>query len=148
MPLLTRPGARPALTSAVLTAVVASGTPRRLALGRTAAGLAMLLRPRLLPGVLGVDSATGARMAWSTSMLGAREVALGVGTLAALRAADRGPARLWIAAGALCDAVDVLAIGAAAVRGRVSRAPGGAIAVSAAAAVVMGVYALSDDDEK
>jgi hypothetical protein len=41
--------------------------------------------------------------------LGARDLALGLGTLAALRdqAANPGPARGWVAAGALSDALDM-----------------------------------------
>ena len=40
--------------------------------------------------------------------LGARDLALGLGALAALRAED-GEARAWLAAGALSDALDVVA---------------------------------------
>ena len=43
--------------------------------------------------------------------LGARDVALGLGTLAALRrsADEPGPASAWVAAGAVSDALDVVA---------------------------------------
>ena len=43
--------------------------------------------------------------------LGARDVALGLGALAALKrpAAEPGPASAWVAAGALSDALDVAA---------------------------------------
>jgi hypothetical protein len=145
VPLLTRPVQRRTSTSATAYALLVAGTPRRLALARTGVGAALLVRPRALPTLLGIDSATGSRMAWSTSMLGAREVALGLGTLAALRSTDPRAARLWIAAGILCDAVDVLAVGGAAVKGRLSRAPGGAAAAGAATAVLMGLRTLRDD---
>lgn len=145
MPLLTRPVRRRTSTSATAYALLVAGTPRRLALARTGVGAGLLVRPRTLPMLLGIDSATSSRMAWSSSMLGAREVALGLGTLAALRSTDPRAARLWIAAGVLCDAVDVLAVGGAAVKGRLSRAPGGAAAASAAIAVLMGLRALRDD---
>jgi hypothetical protein len=43
--------------------------------------------------------------------LGARDIALGLGALTAMQrpAAERGPACAWVAAGALSDALDVIA---------------------------------------
>lgn len=41
--------------------------------------------------------------------LGARDLALGLGALAALQGPAAGPARTWVAAGALSDALDVVA---------------------------------------
>jgi hypothetical protein len=41
--------------------------------------------------------------------LGARDLALGLGALAALRGTDRGSGWTWVAAGALSDALDVAA---------------------------------------
>jgi hypothetical protein len=110
----------------------------RLSLARAAVGVSMITRPAMSPGLLGIDSATAARMAWNTQMLGGREVALGLGTWAALRRDARSGgsgARLWVMAGLLSDAVDALAIGAAVVRGRVSK-PRGGVAVAAAGGAV------------
>lgn len=118
----------------------------RLSLGRVAAGVSMLARPRLLPTALGVDSAAAARMTWVTQMLGAREVALGVGTWTALRGGDRKAARLWLYAGLLSDSVDALAVGAAAVQGRVSRPIGTAVVAIAGGAVYAQVAALTAAD--
>src|SRR3954470_23324647 len=106
----------------------------RLALSRAAVGVSMITRPRSLPRLLGVDSAAAARMSWSTQMLGAREVALGLGALVALRRPDRRAARLWLLAGLLSDAVDALAVGAAVEQGRVSKVTGtGLVAVAGGA---------------
>ena len=76
-------------------------------------------------------------------MLGAREVAPGLGALAALRSGDRAAARSWVAAGALCDALDVLAVGAAVASGRLSKPVGGAVVASALGAALGGVRAVS-----
>ena len=140
MPLLTRtaPPARRSLRELV--------GPEHLALGRTGAGTVMVLRPRALPQLLGVDSATATRMGWAVQMLGAREVALGLGTLAALRRPDGAAARAWLAAGVLCDAVDVLAVGGALLRGRLRTTTGGAVLAVAAGAVALGVGELQADE--
>lgn len=108
---------------------------------RAGAGLAMLARPTLLPRLLGADSATAARVSWITQMLGAREVALGAGSLVALR---RGRAQLWLSAGAATDSLDALLVGAAVVRGRVSRVTGAAVVLTAAAAAASQLSALRD----
>jgi hypothetical protein len=120
-------------------------TPAQLAAGRAGAGTVMVLRPRSLPQLLGVDSATAARTSWAIQMLGAREVALGLGTLAALRRPDRAASRLWLAGGLLSDAVDVLAVGGALARGRVRRGTGGAVLAVALGAVTLGVRALQEE---
>jgi hypothetical protein len=70
--------------------------------------------------------------------LGGRDVALGLGALAALRspAGGRGPASAWVAAGALSDALDV----AASVRSwrELPRTGRWLVAVSAGGAAVVG----------
>ena len=119
----------------------------RLSLGRAAAGVSMITRPTLLPGVLGVDSAAATRMAWSTQMLGAREVALGLGTFIALRRGEGRSARLWLMAGLLSDAVDALAVSAAVARGRVSKATGIGLVGVAGSAVYAQLEALSASDD-
>ena len=108
----------------------------RLSLGRAAVGGVMLARPGLLPRSLGVDSASAARTAWVVQMLGAREVALGLGTWVARRRGDRQDGRLWVVAGMCADAVDALAVGAA-LRGRRVSAPAGAAVVATAAGAAL-----------
>jgi len=107
--------------------------PRGLAAGRTAVGVTMLTRPLLVPTVLGVDAVSSARMAWAVQMLGAREVALGLGALL-----GRGDRRLWAAAGLLSDAVDAVAVAAAVGQGHVRRSTGAGLVVVAAGAAAIG----------
>jgi hypothetical protein len=136
VPLLTRTAAR------VRIPLRSRVSPEHLALGRTGAGALMVLRPRVLPQLMGVDSATATRMGWAVQMLGAREVALGLGTLAAVRRPDGPAARTWLAAGVLCDAMDVLTVGGALLRGRLRTSSGGAVLAVAAGAVALGVREL------
>jgi hypothetical protein len=144
VPLLTRTAPTPRRSA--LQAAAGRATPAHLALGRAGAGAVMVVRPRALPQLLGVDSATATRVGWAVQMLGARELALGLGTLAALRRPDRPASRTWLAAGVLCDAVDVLAVGGALARGRVRKGSGGAVLAIALGAVALGARALQEDD--
>lgn len=89
----------------------------------------MLARPALLPRLAGVDAATAARVSWLGVMVGAREVALGIGTLDGLRGG--GDARAWLVAGALSDVGDAAAFGRATARGQVAPALGALAAVTA-----------------
>lgn len=75
------------------------------AAGRVAFGLAMLVAPeRLARSWVGSDGDTlGGRVL--TRSLGARDIALGAGTLGALKS-GRG-VRSWLLAGALADAADI-----------------------------------------
>ena len=120
-------------------------TPAHLALGRAGAGSVMVVRPRAVPQALGVDSATATRMAWAVQMLGAREIALGLGTWAALRSPDRAASRLWLAGGVLSDGVDALAVAGALLKGRVSKGTGLGLVVVASSAVALGVRALQEE---
>ena len=136
MPLLIRPSTR---RTAALRDLLA---PARLAVGRAGAGAVMLGRPRLMPQAMGVDSAAAAKTAWLVQMLGAREIALGVGTLVALRSGDAPATRTWLAAGVVSDGLDALAVGAAVLSSRLSRPVGGAVVMTALAAAAGGVQAL------
>ena len=111
--------------------------PRGLALGRTAVGVTMLTRPGLVPQLLGTPTDAHESMAWAVQMLGAREVALGVGALA-----SRRESRLWHAAGLLSDAVDAVAVASALRKGRVRATTGVGLVVIAAVAAVTGADAL------
>lgn len=98
-----------------MTAGAAPGLVRRaawaVAAGRVALGLTALAWPSVpaRPWVGAAADGLAARVFGRA--LGARDVALGLGALWALRrqAAEPGPARAWIAAGALSDALDVAA---------------------------------------
>jgi hypothetical protein len=85
--------------------------PRALAkqhaLGRIAIGTALTGAPRLAarPWIGGAASAPGTQVVGAA--MGARDVAIGLGALRALRA--RRGARPWIQAAVLADTVDLLA---------------------------------------
>jgi hypothetical protein len=111
--------------------------PRGLALGRTAVGVTMLTAPDLIPQLLGASAESRESMGWAVQMLGAREVALGLGALA-----TRKEKRLWHAAGLLCDTVDALAVASAISKGRVRSSAGAGLVVIAAVAAVTGADAL------
>ncbi|MDQ1712792.1 MAG: hypothetical protein QOE45_2242 [Frankiaceae bacterium] len=120
-------------------AVGARSAARLVAAGRVGVGVAMLARPRTLPALLGVDSGTAARVSWITRMLGAREVALGAGTLLALRRGSAG--RDWLLGAAFSDAVDAVAFAGAVGRGHARAVPGGALTLVAGASAAVGVRA-------
>lgn len=121
-------------------------TPSRLALGRTGIGVAMLTAPTRTVVVLGGDEAAARASSWATQMLGAREIALGLGAFVALRRPDRRPARLWVAAGLLADTVDALAVARATGRGDVQRGPGAVLTAVAVTAVGIQTAALIGTD--
>jgi hypothetical protein len=82
-----------------------------VAAGRVAIGLSALARPSVpsRPWIGAASDDLAARVFGRA--LGARDVALGLGALSALRrtAAEPGSASTWVAAGALSDALDVVA---------------------------------------
>lgn len=106
---LQRPARLPALAQSLANQDPVA-VARGIAQGRLAIGVSMLLAPRgLTRRVLrGADASPDALTAWR--MVGAREVALGLGCVLAARHAS--PAlRGWVEAGALADAGDVYAFG-------------------------------------
>jgi len=118
-------------------AAAAALTPSRLSLGRAGVGGVMLVRPTTLGQVLGVPREQAEPTGWAVQMLGAREVALGLGAWASLRRGDARATRLWLLAGLLSDALDAVAVAGAVGRGRVHTAPGAVtVAVATTAAAV------------
>lgn len=78
-----------------------------VARGRIAIGLAAVVSPRLATRVMSRRSAPEGVAPLFARMLGARDVALGLGTVIAL---DRGaPVRGWLEGSALADAADCVA---------------------------------------
>lgn len=121
-------------------------TPARVAQARTGLGLTMIARPSLMPRGLGVPQAAADSTGWVVQMLGAREVALGLGTWAALRRPDHRAARLWVAAGLLSDAVDALAVARALGRGSVRPMAGSALVAVAVSTAAVEAAALGGKD--
>jgi MFS family permease len=86
--------------------VNAQPVARALAAGRVAVGAALCVAPALASHWVGADGRrAGARTL--TRALGARDAALGLGTLAA--AGDPAELRHWLLASSLSDAVDLAA---------------------------------------
>lgn len=143
MTLFARAAPAPSPATAVRRAVAAALTPAQLSLGRAGAGAVMLVRPRTLGRLLGVERAALAPTGFAVQMLGARELALGLGTRAALRRG--GPAAQgWLLAGLLCDAVDAVVLAGAVGRGRVSNGAGAAFIAIATTSAAGQAAALAD----
>ena len=114
-----------------------------VAAGRVALGVTALARPGVpaRPWV-GKTAADGVAAKVFGRALGARDLALGLGALAVLNdsTADQGAASLWVAAGALSDALDVATSAASwrelpeLTRWLVAASAGGAALVGAAGA--------------
>ena len=103
---------------------------------RIAIGLAAVVAPGLATRVLGGRRASAGIAPLFARMLGARDIALGLGTVIAL---DKGtPVRGWIEGAALADTVDC----AACVLARDEMAPSvfGAAAGLGAASAILGVF--------
>ena len=81
---------------------------RGLAISRVAFGAALLFEPRdVVRGWIGRRAASYGGTQAVTRAMGARDVSLGAGTLAALMAGR--DARDWVVAGAFADAADLVA---------------------------------------
>ena len=119
----------------------------RMSLARAAIGVNMVTQPRMLGRFMGVDSAAAARMSWATQMLGARELALGLGTFVALRRQDTRASRLWLMAGLISDGIDALALGTAVAQGRVSKLTGPVVVATSCGAVYAQLEALQATDD-
>lgn len=133
------PGVQAALAKAAAGAVPAATA---VAAGRVALGLAALARPEV-PARPWVGASAGDLAAEVFGRaLGGRDLALGLGALAALRQ-PRPAAAAWVAAGALSDALDVAATVAAwpelprYTRWLVVASAGGAALAGAAGAVAL-----------
>jgi hypothetical protein len=115
---------------------------RALGAGRIAFGAAMLLRPeQAVRGWVGPRAAAYGGTQVVTQAFGARDLVLGAGAIAAL--AQGRDARDWVAAGALCDLVDLVAT----VRGDDLPLAGRAVVVAlASAAIAVSASYLTSDD--
>ena len=110
---------------------------RLIAAGRVALGVLALLAPRTTTSLMfGARSPRGA-LTMATRMLGARDLALGLGTLRALDQ-DADPAS-WAAASAAADAVD--AVAAVSVLRAIPRSRALPTVAAAGAAAVLGARA-------
>lgn len=104
----------------------------RIGAGRAAIAAGILAAPVASARFLGTDTATARRVSWLARMMAIRDGALGAGALLAARR-DPAAAVPWLAAGAVCDAVDALVL-ADALRARRVRGVLPAVTVPVAAA--------------
>ena len=79
---------------------------RRLSFMRLAIGIALVAAPRLAVRVWTGESNGSSALVLVARGLGAREVALAAGTLAAME--NGGPARRWVEAAVIADTADAL----------------------------------------
>jgi hypothetical protein len=77
-------GIREAVILSAADSETARARARQLGPTRIAAGVTLLARPRLLTGALGLDGGNESAR-WLPRLIAVREIALGVGTLAASR---------------------------------------------------------------
>lgn len=103
-----------------------------LGLTRVVIGAGLLINPTGLGKALGASDPQ--QTASVGRLLGARELAIGLGTLAAWRRGESAAG--WVAAQAISDGSDTLAFATAALRGRVSPARGWGMAAFAASGAI------------
>ena len=117
--------------------------PRTLtvALGaaRCTVGAVLLLAPRSVPRLLGVDPISARQMDWTARMAGGRDLIVGIGTLIAPER-SRGQ---WVLAGVGSDATDAFALIRAATQGHLGRVRGVLAAASGVAAALTGASLLA-----
>lgn len=115
-------------------------------IARVGFGLGLFAVPDTCLRLLGVDGSSARRMTFLARMVGVRDISLGAGAVVARGTVGR---RVWLLAGALADAADVLAVTAAARRGTVRGTVGyGVAALAAGSAAVGTVAALTDRVER
>ena len=121
-----------------LKALPADSLARQLGFARAGLGIGLLAAPGSVAALAGIDTGTARRMTWLTRMTAVRDLALGVGTLAALR---RGDAGRWLAVGVAADLGDLVILAGAVRQGRLARVRGAGMAASAAGGVLVGAVA-------
>ena len=102
-----------------------------LGLTRVVIGAGMIVNPAGLGKALGLSQERAREAGWLARLAGAREIGIGLGTIAAWRAG--APTAGWVAAQAISDGSDAVAFAVSAAQGRISPTRGWA----------MGLFALS-----
>lgn len=93
-----------------------------LGITRLVIGTGMIIGPAGLGKALGLPEAEAKRAGWIARLAGAREIAIGLGTLDAWRSGR--PVDGWVAAQGISDASDAIAFAAIAIQGKVPAARG------------------------
>jgi hypothetical protein len=110
--------------------------------GRVAIGAVFLAAPVSSVRLLGLDTATAARITWLARMTAVRDTVLGAGTVAS--ASRRRGAAGWLLAGSVSDAVDAAVLAAALREGRIRGWRPQAIAVGAVGAALVAAAAAAE----
>ena len=105
---------------------------------RVLVGLTCMVAPITSVRVLGVDTATAKRVTYLARLAAVRDIALGAGALADLRA---GAGAGWLLAGAGTDLADAALIAGALRSGKVRGLGASSIALGAVASAGMGIWA-------
>lgn len=105
-----------------------------LGVTRVVIGIGLLVSPVGLARGLGIDEQTARRVGWMARIAGAREIAIGLGTVRAW--ARKEPMTGWVAAQAISDGVDAVAFSVTAARGDVGRVRGWGLAAFAASGAI------------
>jgi hypothetical protein len=110
--------------------------------GRVAIGAIFLAAPVTSVRILGLDTATAARITWLARMTAVRDTALGAG---AVVSAGRGKGGAgWLLAGSMSDAVDAAVLAAALREGKLRGWRPQAIAVGALGAALVAAAAAAE----
>ena len=102
-----------------------------LGITRVVIGAGMIVNPEGLGKALGLSQERAREAGWLARLAGAREIGIGLGTIAAWRAG--APTAGWVAAQAISDGSDAVAFAVSAAQGKITPARGWA----------MGLFALS-----
>jgi hypothetical protein len=101
---------------------VPSSVVPALGITRLVIGAGMIVNPAGLGKALGMAEDEAKRAGWIARLAGAREIAIGLGTLDAWRTGR--PVDGWVAAQGISDASDAIAFAVVAIEGKVSPARG------------------------
>ncbi len=112
-----------------------------LGMTRIVIGAGLIVSPVGLARGLGIDAVTARKVGWMARVAGAREMAIGAGTLLALRRGD--PVDGWVAAQAFSDGVDAVAFATSAARGDVAPVRGWGLALFAASGSISEALAVA-----
>ena len=110
--------------------------------GRVAIGAVFLAAPVTSVRLLGLDTATAARITWLARMTAVRDTVLGAGTV--VSSGRQQGAAGWLCAGAVSDTVDAVVLAAALREGRLRGWRPQAIAVGAVGAAAITAVAAAD----
>jgi hypothetical protein len=111
-----------------------------IAIGRIAVGAGTWLTPNLAGRLFGLDPDGNPQLPYVGRLFGARDVALGAGTLRS----PRKQKDLWVTAALACDVADMAAGVLAGARGQLPASSAALVSTTAAAFAVAGAFLLQD----